>query len=432
MKKILFIASLLCSVFAKAQRPNIIYIMSDDMGYADLSCYGQKAYSTPHLDSLAAQGMKFTNAYAAAALCTPTRTAFFTGRYPQRTPVGLMEPLIPRRRDSAYGLTAQYPSVASLLQTAGYQTALIGKWHLGWLPENSPTKNGFNYFFGFHSGAADYIAHKNDVRHYDLYEMDSLVYRKGYLTELFTQQATAFLQQAHTKPFFLVLTYNAPHWPWQAPGDKPYADTADYRKGGSPATYAAMMKSLDDGIDVVLKTLDQQGLAKNTLIIFTNDNGGEIPYSNNAPYAGSKNTLHEGGIKVPAFVRWPGKIKAGSSAAQPVITMDWTATILAAAAVPPPANFPLDGINLLPLLTGKQKEIPRTFYWRAANQRAHQQAIREGQWKYLKDEQGEYLFDLSADEQEKKDIKEQHPAIFKKLQQQWIAWNNKMLAPVPL
>ena len=402
------------------------------MGYADLSSYGQKMYRTPHLDSLAAQGMKFTNAYAAAALCTPTRTAFFTGRYPQRTPVGLMEPLVPRKRDSAYGLTAAYPSVASLLKAAGYHTALIGKWHLGWLPEHSPTKNGFDYFFGFHSGASDYIAHKNDARQYDLYEMDSLVYRKGYLTELFTQQAVSFLQQPHATPFFLALMYNAPHWPWQAPGDAAYADTADYRKGGSAATYAAMMKSLDDGIDAVLKALDKQGLAKNTLIIFTNDNGGEIPYSNNAPYTGTKNTLREGGIKVPAFVRWPGQIAAGSSAAQPIITMDWTATILSAAGVPAPANFPLDGINLLPLLTAKQKETERTFYWRAANQRAHQQAIREGRWKYLKDEQGEYLFDLLNDEKEQRDVKEQHAAIFKKLQQKWIEWNAGMLAPVPL
>ena len=166
---------LACYTKSQFQRPNIIYIMTDDMGYGDLSGYGRKDYKTPNLDKLASQGMKFVNAYSAGPLCTPTRTAFMTGRYPARTPVGLMEPLTTSKRDSAYGLTADYPSIASLMKAGGYETALIGKWHLGVLPKHSPIKNGYDYFFGIHSGAADYISHKGDSRKLDLYENDVLV-----------------------------------------------------------------------------------------------------------------------------------------------------------------------------------------------------------------------------------------------------------------
>jgi arylsulfatase A-like enzyme len=417
---------------AQSAKPNIIYIMTDDMGYGDLSGYGQQVFTTPNLDQLAAQGTKFTNAYAAAALCTPTRTAFYTGRWAQRTPVGLMEPLIPRKRDSAYGLTLDYPSVSTLMKNAGYETVLIGKWHLGWLPQHSPLRNGFDYFFGIRSGAADYFSHKNDARQQDLYEMDSLIDVKGYLTELFTDRAVAFLNQPHSKPFFLVLTYNAPHWPWQGPNDKPYPDSVDYRDGGSKETYAAMMKSLDAGIGNVMNTIDKNGLASNTLVIFTNDNGGEVPYPDNGIFSGVKNTLREGGIRVPAFVRWPGKIQAGVITDEAVITMDWTATILAAGQAKPSPGFDLDGIDLLPLLTKKKQIGDRTFYWRSSNQRSHQQAIREGHWKYLKDEKGEYLFDLSKDEREQNDLKEIKPETFMRLRTKWAAWNAMMLPPVPL
>src|SRR5688572_450428 len=187
--------SLLVYSNAQSQHPNIIYIMSDDMGYGDLSGYGRKDYRTPNLDNLAAQGVKFVNAYSAAAVCTPTRAAFMTGRYPARTPVGLMEPIT--TEEEVNGLTSQYPSVATLMKAAGYETALIGKWHLGSLPQHSPTKNGFDYFFGFHSGAADYVSHQSNERTPDLYESDSLVDREGYLTELFSQKSVAFIRQRH-------------------------------------------------------------------------------------------------------------------------------------------------------------------------------------------------------------------------------------------
>src|SRR5688572_5559869 len=254
VKRVFFFSLLFfVSLPAYSQRPNIIYIMTDDMGYGDLSGYGRKEYSTPNLDKLASQGIKFLNAYSAGALCTPTRVAFLTGRYPARTPVGLLEPLTPSRRDSAYGLTSDHPSVATLMKASGYETVLIGKWHLGFLPEHSPVKNGFDYFFGIHSGAADYISHKGDGRKHDLYENDTPVYPEGYMTDLFSQKAIAFLKQEHKKPFFLTLTYTAPHWPWQEPGDWPYEDSATLIAAGFPAIYAAMMKSSDDGVGMMME-----------------------------------------------------------------------------------------------------------------------------------------------------------------------------------
>ena len=177
----IFFCTLLISLNVRSQRPNIIYIMTDDMGYGDLSGYGRKDYSTPNIDKLASQGIKFVNAYSAGPLCTPTRTAFMTGRYPAKTPVGLLEPLTGNKNDTAFGLTSKYPSIATLMKAAGYQTVLIGKWHLGSLSQHSPAKNGFDYFFGFHSGANDYISHKGDKGKHDLYENDALVYPKGYL-----------------------------------------------------------------------------------------------------------------------------------------------------------------------------------------------------------------------------------------------------------
>jgi len=203
-KYALFLTLILLVESIAAQRPNIIYIMTDDMGYGDLSCYGNKRFATPNIDKLASQGVKFVNAYAAAPVCTPTRTAFMTGRYPAKLPLGLLEPLRSPKLDSAYGLTKNIPSLGILMKANGYENVLIGKWHLGFMPQHSPTKNGFDYFFGIHSGGADYISHKgeNRTRAYDLYENDSLIYEEGYLTDLFSKKAVAFINQKHNKPFF--------------------------------------------------------------------------------------------------------------------------------------------------------------------------------------------------------------------------------------
>lgn len=404
--------------------------MTDDMGYGDLSGYGRKDYSTPNIDKLASQGIKFVNAYSAGPLCTPTRTAFMTGRYPAKTPVGLLEPLTGNKNDTAFGLTSKYPSIATLMKAAGYQTVLIGKWHLGSLSQHSPAKNGFDYFFGFHSGANDYISHKGDKGKHDLYENDALVYPKGYLTDLFAQKAVEFIKQKHYKPFFLTITFNAPHWPWQGPTDKPYEDSVDYRKGGSPSIFAAMMKSLDDAVGSIMKTLDDEQLSKQTIVIFTNDNGGER-YSDNGGLAKAKGTLWEGGIRVPAFVRWPGNIKPGKVTKQVAITMDWTQTILSAGGAKAHKNFSLDGINLMPILTEKKKNVERICYWRTF-QRIKQNAIRAGDWKYLQDEKAEFLFNLVSDPGEKNDLKTKEKIIFTTLKKKFADWEKTVLQPISL
>jgi len=415
-----------------AQRPNIIYIMTDDMGYGDLSCYGNKKFMTPNLDKLASQGVKFVNAYAAAPVCTPTRTALMTGRYPARLTLGLLEPLRSPGKDSAYGLTGDIPSLGILMKAGGYETALIGKWHLGFMPRHSPIKNGFDYFFGIHSGGADYISHKgeNGTRSYDLYENDSPDYTKGYLTDLFSQRSVSFINQKHDKPFFLMVTYNAPHWPWQGPTDPAYPDSTDFTAGGSPAIYAAMMKSLDDGVGKIMEALDGSKLNNNTIVIFTNDNGGER-YSDNGGLSKSKMTVWEGGIRVPAFVRWTGRINAGITTEQMAITMDWTATILKAAGAKADTNYSLDGIDLMPVLTGISGNIDRTFYWRIF-QRRDQKAARDGKWKYLKDEKGEYLFDLSVDQEEKNNLREKEKERFEKIKAKLAGWEKTVLQPIPL
>ncbi len=430
--KFLIAAFLLHANFILGQsKPNIIYIMADDMGYADLSGYGRKDYHTPNLDKLAAQGIKFTNAYAGAPLCTPTRTSFMTGRYPARTPVGLIEPLTGSTKDSAIGLTSNYTSLPSLLKKSGYATYLVGKWHLGFLPASSPNKNGFDKFFGFHGGAIDYISHTDPSGNNDLYENEKAVTSDGYITDLLLQRTVEIIQQEHTKPFFLSVMFNAPHWPWQIPGDSVYPHGADkWRLGGSPQVYARMMKSMDDAVGIIMKTLDEKKLSTNTVVIFTSDNGGER-FSDMGELSGRKALLREGGLKVPTFIRWPGKIAANSTTEQPAITMDWTATILALAKAKADPAFPLDGIDLMPVCTGKKKFIERIFYWRVT-QRNQQKAIRDGNWKYLKDEKGEYLFDLTNDTGEKNDLKEKYKPTFEKLKQKYSDWEKTVLAPVSL
>lgn len=419
---------------AKAQpvqnAPHIIYIMADDLGYADISCYGRKDYQTPHLDQLAKQGAMFMQAYAGGPLCTPTRTSFLTGRYPARTPVGLMEPLRWSKKDSMVGLSPDYPSLPALLKKAGYETSLVGKWHLGYKPEYSPNKNGFDYFFGFNAGGIDYVDHRNPRNIPDLHENENKVTRNGYLTDIWADKAVEIIRRPHDKPFFLSVQFNAPHWPWQAPGDPAYPDTLNWHKGGTPEKYAAMVISLDAAIGRIMEAVDQAGIANRTLIIFTSDNGGE-EFSDMGIYRGKKESVWEGGVRVPALVRWTSVVPPGTLTQQPAITMDWTATILAAAGASADPAFPLDGINLLPWALGQPKIKPRTFYWRLF-QEFKQKAVRDGDWKYVQTEEGEFLFDLLNDPAEKNNLYNAFPARFNRLKKKFAAWERTVLKPVGL
>jgi arylsulfatase A-like enzyme len=415
------------SAFAQStsRRPNVLFILADDMGYGDLSCYGRPDYQTPVLDNFARQGIRFTSAYAAAPVCTPTRCAFVTGRYPHRLAVGLKEPLTDPTSD--IGLPPEHPTVASLLKANGYQTALVGKWHLGWKPEFGPNRHGYEEFFGILSGATDYFTHRaEDFKGSDLWENLTPVQRPGYLTDLLTQKAVEFIGRPRNRPFYLSLHYTAPHSPWEGPEDSAIDHQRHGRgpmvEGGSLKVYASMVKSMDAGIGRVLNALTRAKLDRETLVIFTSDNGGER-YSFNWPFSSGKMSLWEGGTRVPAIVRWPGVIRPGQTTEQAAITMDWTATILAAAGTAPDAANPLDGENLLPVCAGTRPAYDRAFCWRTTSQGA----ARMGRWKYLRESSGEHLFDLSSDPGEKVNLRNNQGEMFERIKNLYGDWNGQML-----
>lgn len=410
---------------ARNPRPNVLFILADDMGYGDLSCYGRPDYKTPVLDTMARQGMKFMDNYASAPVCTPTRTAFHSGRYAQRLEVGLREPLGDGIND--IGLPESHPTIASQMKKNGYDTILIGKWHLGNVEKFGPNKHGFDEFYGINGSGADYFTHKNTAGKVDLYENLLPSKDEGYLTDLFTDRAIQALMRKRDKPFFLSLQYNAPHWPWDTPEDKNVNHDAPghMQGGGSPAAYAAMMQRMDSGIGRVLRALKTAKLESNTLVVFTSDNGGER-YSFNWPFSFQKMNLWEGGLRVPAIARWPGVIRAGSVTKQSTATFDWTATFLAITGANADPNYPLDGVDMTGILTGVRAEFDRKLFFRIATQGA----CRSGKWKYLAEGGQEHLFDLSVDPGEKAELKTEHADIFAGLQADYQKWNAQML-PIP-
>jgi arylsulfatase A-like enzyme len=406
-------------------RPNLVFILADDLGYGDLSSYGRRDYQTPHLDTMASGGVRFTDAYSAASVCTPTRGGFMTGRYPARLPIALQQPMSwVNDRD---GLPPEHPTIASLLKAGGYRTALIGKWHLGYLPQFGPLQHGFDEFFGILSGGVDYYTHRDALRKPDLHEGLVPVERVGYLTELLTERAVEYVSRPDESPFYLSLHYTAPHWPWQGPGDHRSDTTKSGFEGGagSPEVFASMMTSLDGGVGQVLTALARSGRERDTLVIFTSDNGGER-YSFNWPHQERKGTLWEGGIRVPAIVRWPGTIRGGQLSGQPAITMDWTATMLAAAGVTPAAGYPLDGIDLSSHLVEGRPPAERTMFWKQPSMRFNsgppQAAVRKGRWKYLQVAERGYLFDLGSDPGEASDRREAEPQIAAELDRALAEW----------
>ena len=408
-------------------RPNVLFILADDLGYGDLSSYGRPDYKTPVLDNLASEGVRFTDSYANGDVCTPTRVAFHTGRYQHRLPIGLQQPL--GDGNSEIGLPADHPTIASLLKANGYETALVGKWHVGNAPQFNPTKHGYEEFFGIVGSSEDYFTHKNTAGVMDLFENEKPVQIEGYLTDLFTERGLQFIRRKRTRPFYLSMHYNAPHWPWQGPGDKEAALREDGRaaanRPGSDAIFGEMMKSMDAGIGRLLDALRSAGLERNTLVIFTSDNGGER-YSRNWPFSFRKGSLWEGGIRVPAIVRWTGVVPARKTTAQAAITMDWTATILKTTGTNPNASYPLEGMDLMELCMGQVPVFDRTLFWR----NAQHQAMRSGTLKYLKEADNEHLFDLTKDPGEKTDLKADQPAQFESLKAAYQKWNSQML-PLP-
>jgi arylsulfatase A len=410
---------------SQVSRPNVVLIVTDDVGYGDIGSYGARDVRTPNIDSLARDGVRLTDFYAAPQ-CTPTRAALISGRYQQR--VRLENALGGARTPAGEtGLSATGHSLPQLLRNNGYATGLIGKWHLGYKPQFSPGAHGFDYFFGFKSGFIDYYQHTDGAGDSDLFENESPVHVDGYMTDLITQRSVQFIDDHTAAPFFLEVTYNAAHWPFQVPDHPSVA--ADHGRFVQPdenstATrqdYLAILERADHGIGQVLQALKRHGLDRNTLVIYMQDNGGEW-VSRNAPLFNRKGTVWEGGIRVPAIFRWPGHIAAGRVSAQVGIVQDVTASILAATATPVPASARPDGINLLPVLEGRNAVIERTLFFRFTTGNVKQVAVRQGAWKLLVDGAKRFVFDLSNDVGERNDLTNQRQDVARRLAPLIAAW----------
>jgi arylsulfatase A-like enzyme len=410
---------------ARPAAPNILFLLADDLGYADLSCYGRH-FQTPRIDTLARQGALFTQAYSSSPVCSPTRVALMTGREPGRLRIGLDEPL-GTEREGVIGLPTDIPTLPSQLRQQGYRTSLFGKWHLGKPPNFGPLKSGYDRFFGMYGGYSFYFGHGKDDPS-PVIDGERILTDHGYLTDLLTDKALEELEAGakRSQPLFLSLHFNAVHWPWEAPGDAAKSaaiKNAVHREGGSIETYRAMLDNLDQNVGRLLDALERLDLARDTLVIFTSDNGGER-FSDMWPLTGMKGELLEGGIRVPVLARWPGRIAAGLRTSQLTATIDWLPTLLAAGGGKPSADYPSDGENLLPVLTGSAPANRRTLYWRYKSN--DQAAVRDGRWKYLRLGGKEHLFDIDADPRERAELKEIHPAEFDRLKRLYQEWNARM------
>jgi arylsulfatase A-like enzyme len=422
-------------------RPNFVFIVADDLGFADLGCYGgrdaQFGPVSPVLDGLAAGGMKFTQGYSNSPVCSPTRFALMTARYQYRLRGAAEEPISSRTRGSAtLGLPPGHPTLPSLLREAGYRTALIGKWHLGYPPHFSPLKSGYEEFFGPMSGGVDYFTHRSTNGEHDLFEGESEAHSNEYLTDLLSRRAAEYVRRAAPgakagTPFFLSLHYNAPHWPWETREDRALADEVKgnlfHLHGGSIHAYRRMIHHMDEGIGWVVQALRETGQLDDTLIVFTSDNGGER-FSDNWPLVGGKMDLTEGGIRVPYIAHWPAAIAPGGESAQPCMTMDWSATMLELGQARAHPEYPPDGVSIATVLCVPGRTFERPLYWRM-NHRG-QRAYRDGAWKYLRVDGDDYLFNLANDERERANLAGRDPARLEAMRKAWEGWNATM-PPIP-
>jgi len=409
------------------RRPNIVFILADDMGYSDISCYGRRDLSTPNIDRIAAQGTRFTQAYANSPVCTASRVAIITGRYQARLPVGLEEPLAPASKPGI-GLPPEHPTLPSLLKKAGYATTLVGKWHLGNLPQFGPLKSGYDHFYGFRGGAIDYFLHTGGG---GLWDEDKPIAQDGYTTELFGDRAVKVIADYARagQSFLLSLHFNAPHWPWEGPGDQAESERLRGRNlkdfdGGSQETYRRMIAAMDFQIGRVLQALGDSGIGRDTIVIFTSDNGGER-FADTWPHTGRKTELLEGGLRIPAIISWPARIPSGRVSEQVTANMDWLPTLIAAAGTSTDPSYPPDGMNLLQHLTEGAPTVERRLFWRY--KALWQRAARIGDWKYLKILDNTFLFNVVDDPMERANMKQRHKDIYERLIGEWNAWNSQML-----
>ena len=418
------------SELAAREKPNILFIVGDDMGYGDVGFHGCKDIPTPHLDSLAASGARFTNGYVSGPYCSPTRAGLLTGKYQNRFGHEF-------NASGSQGLPLSQTTIAERLRAAGYATGLVGKWHLGSQPEFHPQRRGFDEFFGFLGGAHSYFEKQG------IFRGEQPVKELDYATDAFGREAVKFIQQHKDQPWFLYLAFNAVHTPMHATDARlaKFAHIEDPQR----RTHNAMMLAMDEAIGAVRAAVVESGHAEDTLICFISDNGGPtmkgvtVNGSRNEPLRGSKRTTLEGGVRVPFVVSWPGHIKP-TVYEQPAIQLDLTATALAAAGVKSNPDWKLEGVNLLPYLSGEATGGPHeTLYWRFGQQ----MAIRQGDWKLVRydvnaDTQAgdsrqvtsSKLYNLASDIHEDKDLAASMPEKVRELQADWDAWNSSNVAPL--
>jgi arylsulfatase A-like enzyme len=417
MRSALFSLLLASLALAGERPPNIVIILADDLGYADLGVQGSGDLATPHIDALAREGARFTNGYASAPVCAPTRAGLLTGRYQQRFG---FEFNAPEPRATEYGLPREEATLAERLKARGYATGMVGKWHLGFRPELTPARRGFDEFFGFLSGMRSYFPRpKADP----ILRGEVPVKETEYLTTAFGREAAAFVDRHRDEPFLLYLAFNAVHAPLQATD----ADVARFKDIVDPKrrTHAAMVASMDDAVGALLEKICHTGLEERTLVFFLSDNGGPTRETgaSNAPFRGRKGQVYEGGIRVPLLVWWKGRVGA-QVRGEPVISLDVAATVLAAAGVEIPKTF--DGIDLLPLLDGKSARPPRdALFWRYGDQ----SAVRAGEWKLVVREGREELYHLGRDAGERKDLAAAEPERVKALRDAYGKWAAGLAAP---
>ena len=426
------------------RKPNIIFVLADDLGYGDLGCYGRRDIKTPVIDGIAAEGVKFTQYYSNGPECSPTRTAFLTGRYQHRVGglecaigngnVGRYDDAIRLRETHDLGLPVEETSIARMLKDAGYATAITGKWHLGYEPKFAPHLHGFDHAFYAVGGGMDYFHYIDNVASYYLFQNGKPIRREGYFTDLATDEAVKFIDTHGDEPFFLYVPYTAPHSPFQGPDDyKPDPlplDSPLWRQGSAPPdVYIAMIEHMDKCIGRILKALDKNGLTANTVVIFSSDNGG-TGSARNTPLSKAKGTTFEGGIRVPAVARWPGAIPEGTVSDQACITLDFSASIvrIAGAKVPPGREF--DGIDIIRLVETGRPPQKRTLFWRGRRGQRTRKAVRDGDMKYIWQTDGkkseEYLFDLKNDVGESRDLLKERPKQAKRLKALLANWEKEV------
>ena len=423
---------------ARQARLNVVLIVADDLGSGDLSCYGAPDIRTPNIDGIGARGVRFAKFYSNAPDCSPTRSALMTGRYQHR--VGGLECAIGvgnvGRYDDAewlagrgeLGLPVSEITLPRILKNAGYDTGCFGKWHLGYGEKFSPNRHGYDEYFGIIGGNADYFTHREEGGLNALYHNGKPIERQGYTTDLIADEAIRWLKQRPAeRPFFLYVPFTAPHTPIQDPdGYDPRTGTTPVRQGDRK-TYARMVERKDRRVGDILAQLQAMGVADRTLVIYHSDNGAD-PNGRNDPLRGRKGTVWEGGIRVPCLMRWPGVLPEGRTISQVGITMDLLPTILAGAGVAPPPGRKFDGLNLLPMLTGKSPPIARTLFWRAKRADRVRKAVREGDLKLVLDEGKEELHDLAADEREERNLLPGAADAAARLRAKLAVWEREVMA----